>query len=91
MRTVGLGPLVKESAQADFYLVIGPGPKVEAARFISGSDNLKPFADALRAAKVNCAFPDNTPTRLLRRGTLSCAAADCKLVLVPADDLASAQ
>jgi len=91
-QTVGMGPLLKESAQAEFYVVLGPGPKVEDARFINGSDKLKPFADALRAAKVNFNFPDSTPTRLLRRGTLSCpAAGDCKLVLVPADDLASVQ
>ena len=91
-QTVGMGPLLKEPAQADFYVVLGPGPKVEEARFINGSDKLKPFADALRAAKVDFAFPDSTPTRLLRRGTLSCpAAGDCKLVLVPADDLASVQ
>jgi len=92
MRTIGLGPLLHESAQADFYLVVGPGSKVEEARFISGSDKLKPFADALRAAKVNFTFPDSTPTRLFRRSTLSCASVgDCKLVLLPADDLAGAQ
>jgi tetratricopeptide (TPR) repeat protein/transglutaminase-like putative cysteine protease len=92
MRTVGLGPLVKESAQADFYLVVGPGPKVEDVRFISGSDQLKPFTDALRAAQFKITFPDSTPTRLLRRGTLSCApATDCKLMLVPADDLSGTQ
>lgn len=92
LRTFGLGPLVKESAQADFYLVVGPGAKVEDARFISGSDKLKPFTDALRAAKVNFSFPDSTPTRLLRRGTLSCSpTAECKFVLLPADDLSGAQ
>ncbi len=91
-QTVGMGPLLKEPAQAEFYVVLGPGNKVEDARFINGSDKLKPFADSLRAAKVNFTFPDSTPTRLLRRGTLSCpAAGDCKLVLVPADDLSSVQ
>jgi tetratricopeptide (TPR) repeat protein len=91
-RTIGVGPLLKETAQADFYLVLGPGAKVEDARFISGSDKLKPFAEALRAAKVSFSFPDTTPTRLLRRGTLSCpASGDCKLVLVPADDLSGEQ
>ena len=91
-RTIGVGALLRETAQADFYVVLGPGPKVEDARFISGSDKLKPFAEALRAAKVSFAFPDATPTRLLRRGTLSCAAAgDCKLVLIPADEAPGAQ
>ncbi len=92
LRTVGLGPLLQESAQADFYLVLGPGAKVEEARFISGSDKLKPFTDALRAAKVKFTFPDTTPTRLLRRGTLSCVpTGGCNFVLLPADDLSGAQ
>ncbi len=93
LRTVGLGPLLAESAQADFYLVVGgPGARIEDARFISGSDKLKAFAEKLRDAKVNFTFPDSTPTRLLRRGTLSCApASDCKFVFIPADDLSGAQ
>ncbi|MGB9105235.1 MAG: tetratricopeptide repeat protein, partial [Terriglobales bacterium] len=91
-RTVGLGPLLQETAQADFYLVLGPGAKVEETRFISGSDKLKPFADALRGAKIKFTFPDTTPTRLLRRGTLSCVpAGGCNFVLLPADDLSGAQ
>ncbi|MFI5111289.1 MAG: DUF3857 domain-containing protein [Terriglobales bacterium] len=92
LRTIGLGPLLRESAQADFYLVLGPGAKVEETRFISGSDKLKPFADALRGIKVEFMFPDTTPTRLLRRGTLSCVpAGGCNFVLLPADDLSGAQ
>ena len=57
LRTIGLGPLLQESAQADFYLVLGPGAKVEETRFISGSDKLKPFADALRGIKVQFHVP----------------------------------
>jgi hypothetical protein len=72
--------------------VLGPGAKVEETRFISGSDKLKPFADALRGAQVEFMFPDSTPTRLLRRGTLSCVpAGGCNIVLLPADDLFGAQ
>ncbi len=91
MRTISLGPLLREPASADFYVVIGPGPKVQDARFISGSDKLKPFTDTLRAAKIDFTFPDKTPTRLLRRGTLSCAAAGCRLVLIAADEFAGEQ
>ncbi|MGI9101202.1 MAG: DUF3857 domain-containing protein [Terriglobales bacterium] len=92
MRTVALGSGPSEAAQADFYIVVGPGAKVEDTRFISGSDQLKTFGEALRTAKFNFEFPDATPTRLLRRGTLSCAATGgCQFVLLPADDLAGAQ
>jgi hypothetical protein len=91
-RTVKLGQLVNESAQADFYVVLGPGSKVQDVLFIRGSDKLKPMGEVLRAASFGMAFPDSTPTRLLRRGTLSCGAGtECKFVLVPADDFASVQ
>ena len=80
----------KEPARADFYVVFGPGPKVEDVRFISGSDKLKTMTGALRAASFNIVFPGGAPTRLLRRGTLSCDK-DCVFALVPADDITGGQ
>jgi tetratricopeptide (TPR) repeat protein len=80
----------KEPVQADFYVVIGPGAKVEDVRFISGSDKLKAMSDALRAASFNIIFPEGAPTRLLRRGTLSCSA-ECVFALAPADDITGGQ
>lgn len=91
-RTVKLGQLVNESAQAEFYVVLGPGSKVQDVLFIRGSDKLKQMGEVLRAANFSMPFPDSTPTRLLRRGTLSCdVGTECKFVLVPADDFAAAQ
>ena len=55
-------------------------------RFISGSDKLKDFTQALRTANFAVPFPDSTPTRLLRKGTLSCDK-ECTFKLSPADDV----
>ncbi len=89
MSSVNVGPPVKGGQgqlSADFYIVLGPGPKVEDVRFIKGSDQLKTMIDALRAAPFTAVFPDQTPTRLLRRGTLSCEG-QCVFKLAPTDDL----
>jgi tetratricopeptide (TPR) repeat protein len=88
MSSVALGPLVKdgrEPLKADFYVVLSPGPKVDDVRFIGGSDKLKGFTDALRSAPFAVPFPDNTPTRLLRKGTMSCEK-ECVFQLTPADE-----
>lgn len=88
MSTISLGPMkdMKEPLTADFYVVISPGPKVDDVRFISGSDRLKEYTGALRSASFALPFPDDTPTRLLRKGTLSCDK-DCVFKLSPADEV----
>ena len=89
MTQVPMGPLVKdgkEPLKADFWVVLSPGPKVDDVRFVSGSDKLKAFTEALRSASYSVAFPDDTPTRLLRKGTLTCET-QCVFKLSPADDV----
>jgi hypothetical protein len=58
--------------------------------FIGGDEKLRAMADALRTAKYDMSFPDQTPAKILRRGTLSCPAEDsvgkCRFTLMlPAD------
>lgn len=49
--------------------------RVDAVKFLSGSEELRPFADRLRALDYGAVFPDPTPAKLIRRGTLSCSKA----------------
>jgi hypothetical protein len=77
----------KLDGKAEFFILLSPGKGAEASvqnvLFVSGSDKLKPLADALRAAKFTQAFPDDTPVEIVRRGKLSCQPdADCTLLLV---------
>ncbi len=60
----------------------------EAVKFIKGDDALRSMTERLRAAKYDVVTPDDTPVKLLRRGTVSCAngSAPCQFVLMlPAD------
>jgi Flp pilus assembly protein TadD/transglutaminase-like putative cysteine protease len=90
-RTLKLGPLVKENAEAEFWVALAAGPKVESVKFIRGNEKLKPFSAALLTARFPEPFPDSTPTHVIRRGVLSCsqAVSDCTFVLVVPEDVTS--
>ena len=72
-RTIKLSGLAQKSADADFFILISQPGKVEAAKFVSGSDTLKTAAKpAILGVSIGNAFPDDTPTRLIRRVTVHC-------------------
>jgi tetratricopeptide (TPR) repeat protein/transglutaminase-like putative cysteine protease len=86
LRSFPAGKLLNEDAKADFLVLLSPDgrkTRVEAVQFVSGSAKLAPFADKLRSLEYGQAFPDEAPTKLVRRGTLSCtvAAGDCTFTL----------
>src|SRR5271156_809578 len=77
IRVFPAGDLLKENARADFVVLLSPGaknPKVDAVKFISGSQDLRPFTEKLRALEFGPMFPDASPAKLVRRGTLACNA-----------------
>jgi len=94
-RTIDLGKVAKETGSADFFILLsrgaGSAATVEGVRFVSGEEKLKIFTDALRTADYHLTFPDDTPVKILRRGTLSCSTAsgDCSFVMVLPDDVRS--
>ena len=84
-RTVKLGTLLKEDASAEFFVLLVPTPggaKGEDVKFVSGKEKLRPLAQALRSARYPDLFPDDTPTKLVRRGILSCSASTGECVFV---------
>jgi hypothetical protein len=56
-------------------------------KFVSGDEKLKIFTEALRTAAYRLTFPDDTPLKILRRGTLTCTASTCTFVLLLPDDV----
>jgi Flp pilus assembly protein TadD/transglutaminase-like putative cysteine protease len=91
-RILPAGDLLKENARADFFVLLSPGaknPKVESARFISGSQDLRPFTEKLRALDFGPMFPDASPAKIVRRGTLACNAATgtCAFTLTLPEDV----
>jgi tetratricopeptide (TPR) repeat protein len=92
LSTVDLGK-TSQTGNADFFILLSGGAresaKVDAVRFISGDEKLKSYADALRTADYHLTFPDDTPVKILRRGTLSCSVTtgSCKFVMTLPEDV----
>jgi Flp pilus assembly protein TadD/transglutaminase-like putative cysteine protease len=92
IRIFPVGDLLKENARADFFVLLSPGekdPKIEAVKFISGSQDLRPFGEKLRALDFGPMFPDAAPAKLVRRGTLACSATtgSCTFTLTLPEDV----
>jgi Flp pilus assembly protein TadD/transglutaminase-like putative cysteine protease len=87
VRVVPAGELLRENARADFFVLLSPGAKnskVDAVKFVSGSQDLRPFTEKLRALDFGPMFPDASPAKIIRRGTLACSATtgNCTFTLI---------
>jgi tetratricopeptide (TPR) repeat protein/transglutaminase-like putative cysteine protease len=91
LRTIPAGKMVNEKVEADFFVLLSPSnpsAKAGAAQFISGSEKLRPIGARLRSLDFGPMFPDASPARLIRRGTLSCSSSgDCNFLLVLPEDV----
>ncbi|HZR59056.1 MAG TPA: DUF3857 domain-containing protein [Terriglobales bacterium] len=94
-RTIKLGKATKDEAgTADFFVTLVPshsGASAEGVKFISGDEKLKVFSEALKTAHYDLNFPDDTPTKILRRGILSCSklTGECAFVMMLPGDVHS--
>ena len=95
-RTIKLGAPTgntKGATEAQFYVVLTPGParnaQVSEVKFISGDEKLKPLAAMLKAGNFNFAFPDETTTKVIRRGTLFCDASGCSFLMLSPEYISS--
>jgi hypothetical protein len=62
--------------------LFGPGAKLEAVKFISGSDNLRSAEKTIRTAVFPVSSPDDSKARIVRRAILACSPfGGCEIVL----------
>jgi tetratricopeptide (TPR) repeat protein len=68
---------VKAPVEAEFYLLFAPdsarNAQVVDAKFIKGDESLKSLAPQFKSIKYPLVFPDSSPTKVVRRGSLKCA------------------
>ncbi|HET8783404.1 MAG TPA: DUF3857 domain-containing protein [Pyrinomonadaceae bacterium] len=73
-----LVPDLKAPVEGEFYLLIAPdssrNAQVVDVKFIKGDESFKRLAPQLKSIKYPLVFPDASPTKLVRRGTLRCEA-----------------
>ena len=91
-RAIPLPRLVRGQASAEFFVLLAPGARVEATRFISGSEELRHAGNALVQARFDNTFPKDSEARVLRRGILGCyPVTGCSFVLLPPQLVSSVQ
>jgi tetratricopeptide (TPR) repeat protein len=90
-----LMPDAKAPVEAEFYLLFAPDANRNAqtvdVKFIKGDESLKPLASQLKSIKYSLVFPDATPTKIVRRGTLRCVAkpGPCTFTMISPDMILS--
>jgi hypothetical protein len=78
------------SRSANFVISLINGSKADNVVFVSGAEELRNAIASLASAKYRQSFPDDTPTRIIRKAIFSCSiyTSECFLVLMPAADAA---
>ena len=78
------------SRSANFVISLVNGVNADNVVFVSGAEELRNAIASLASAKYRQSFPDDTPTRILRKAIFSCSiyTPECFLVLMPATDAA---
>jgi tetratricopeptide (TPR) repeat protein len=94
LRTITVPCAQGIAGSGQFFVILAAsssGTTVETVKFISGDEKIRGMSDALTHLKVGMSFPDDTPTKVLRRGILTCPAdsASGTLVWVLPDDVRS--
>jgi tetratricopeptide (TPR) repeat protein len=82
--------LKANSATAQFVFSVSNGNKGNDAVFLSGAEELRGAIATLAALKYPQSFPDDIPTRVIRKAILSCSvySKNCILVLMLPTDVA---
>lgn len=90
---VALKHVAASSGSADFLVLVSAhegekgaiSAKEDGAKFLNGSESLKPFADQLRGMNYGAIFPALSPAKLVMHGTLSCtdSTSECSFQWVP--------
>jgi tetratricopeptide (TPR) repeat protein len=75
----------------EFWVLVVPGLKISAAKFISGDAELRGLTDILQSTMFPETFPDDKEIKLLRRGKLTCLknADPCRLLVSSAETVRS--
>jgi tetratricopeptide (TPR) repeat protein len=89
MRTIKLPRVTKETAHADFNVLIAAGGKIEQVNFLSGSEVLRGATETVQKSRVEEPFPPGSAAHVLRRGILSCFSyTGCSFVFYPLSEVA---
>jgi tetratricopeptide (TPR) repeat protein/transglutaminase-like putative cysteine protease len=92
--TIPLGKLGTTTGSAEYFVLLAGDQQkvaVDNLKFVGGDEKMRVYEDAIRHIRWNLNLPDDTPTRILRRGILFCSAStgNCNFILSLPDDVRS--
>jgi hypothetical protein len=91
MRAISVPAPSSPQGTADFFVLLGSGSNIEDASFISGDEKLRDMTDGLRKTRLGSGVPNDSPAKLIRRGTLTCEKTACTLTLIPSSEVQPGQ
>jgi tetratricopeptide (TPR) repeat protein len=71
-RTIDLPVKGPASKKADFFVLVSSAGHVEGLKFVEGDEQMRALAPALQRLTADGWFPDDTPSKMLRRGIAAC-------------------
>ena len=81
LRTFKLPAQKATHGNADFFVLLGDDGRPLDVKFIKGDASLSALAEVLRSMQLGDATPEGGAARIIRRGTLACAAEGCTFTL----------
>src|SRR5262249_20642057 len=89
LRSVKIAGLTQKTGQAEFILLFDGSSKPQRVDYRSGDAELRSAEPALVEATYPVRFPDNSSSKVVRQGALSCSSAGCVLALQPLESLSA--
>ncbi|HLY63250.1 MAG TPA: DUF3857 domain-containing protein [Terriglobia bacterium] len=99
LRRTKLGKIITGEGSAEFFVLYAPGGKMDDVKFLSGTDVFRTSERAVATAtkavgttKFKVLFPDDKPTKLVRRAVMVCMGAQfggCDFTLFTVDTVRS--
>jgi tetratricopeptide (TPR) repeat protein/transglutaminase-like putative cysteine protease len=85
MHTFSLKRIGEKDESAFFAVISTKGSDVAEVKFLNGPEELREAESAIATIKFSTVFPDATPTRIFRGGTLACNHSwkECRFMLFP--------
>jgi hypothetical protein len=88
---VKVSPKPAHHVSAEFFILLAPGPRVTAVKFLHADEIFPGATEALKSARFDVSFPDENPVQILRRGIIDCEPEipDCTVAFITPSDVHS--
>ena len=87
MRILKLPQLVSQSGSARFALLFDNSITPDHVHFLDGDESLRHVEEKLQKLEYSVKFPDVSSIKIIRIGTVSCSASECRFEIQPLNSM----